>query len=113
MKLLLPVEIGITNPNIVGEYFRDWFFDQRKGIGCYQTFELNKRNDIKELPAEPGADGEMWQCAEYFNDALMGRVKCLWYWDGDGTLAFYFADESSLHNFDCKKDNRWEWIVNA
>lgn len=103
-----------ANPNTVGEYLRDIFFDTKGGTlyGCYTTFDV--RSEVNSLPPEPVIyfDGEqefedednVWTVYEFLG------IKMRYYWDGDGTLEFILRDGRHLSNDDCKKSNRWEWI---
>lgn len=98
-----------ADPDVVGEYLRDIFFDQDKGYGCYSTFEF--RQGVKSLPDEDLVyrDGWMddrtkWTCAEY------GGIKMRYFWDGDGTLEFHLPDGRIYQNTDCKKARYWELV---
>lgn len=118
------------NPNLVGEHLRHLFFDQNRigpnyTLGCYSTFKL--RENVVELPKQPvpewgiaSYDAEKpivvnddscenrFTCAEL--ETLGGKIKMLYYWDGDGFLSFILPDGSYLYNSDCKKDYRWELV---
>jgi len=96
--------IDTNDPNVIGEYLRDQFFDQSKGKGCYDTFDV--RDDVTELPVEYDYD-ERWYV--YEKDVNGTHVIMKWYWDGDGTLEFYFDDGTDITNDDCKKSHTWSW----
>jgi hypothetical protein len=105
-----------TEPCAVGEYLREQFFNQREGLGCYETFTLN--SGVLPLPKQPvpswasgelddpilGYDADMGE----FTRAELNGVIMEHYWDGDGFLAFILDDGSYLVNSDCKKRYRWE-----
>ena len=97
------------NPNDLGEYLRNEFFNQDKGeYGCYSTFEI--RSGVKKLPSE---SIEYEYKLEYFvfeKIVLNSKVIMKYFWDGDGTLEFHFDDETYLYNGDCKKDYRWVYM---
>lgn len=97
-----------AEPNAVGEFLRDLFFDQKYGqeVGCYTTF--NVRPYVKQEPDEIEIEQdfpEVWKVYSY------AGIKMSYYWEGDGCLTFEFSDGRILSNNDCKKGNRWEWVV--
>jgi hypothetical protein len=105
-------------PDFIGEFLRDSFFDQSKGKGCYETFDL--KEDVENLPDE-SIDTSDWdsnwidnnieyvyRCAKKVIDDKVVIMK--YYWDGDGVLEFHFEDGSILENNDCKCSYDWEYI---
>jgi len=100
---LLKTEYGV---NALGEILRCIFFSQKKGFGCYETFELNP--DVKPLPNEVDHLEEnkdiTYTCAEW------NGIKMRYYWDGDGYLEFELDEDGrAIYNDDCKKDHGWEY----
>jgi hypothetical protein len=102
-----------NNPDAVGEFLRNEFFDQSKGErGCYSTFEI--RPDVIKLKDEPVEDcGDEFTYQVYKKIVQERNVLMKYYWDGDGTLEFHFTDRSMLINTDCKKDYTWDYIEKA
>lgn len=95
---ILSSNIGI---NALGEFLRELFFDQSKGLGCYQSFDVN--NDVEELENETdNENGIVWKCYKF------AGVIMKYYWDGDGFLKFELPNQKSLVNDDCKKDYNWK-----
>lgn len=129
MTFNLPIDAR-DNPNLVGEHLRHLFFDQNRtgpnySLGCYSTFKL--RENVVELPKQPVPEWGFLQenpdkptlivdesceykftCAEL--ETLGGKIKMLYYWDGDGMLSFILPDGSYLYNGDCKKDYCWKLV---
>ena len=88
--------------NAVGELLRNIFFNQSKGFGCYENFELNPW--VKPLPHEENKEGNMiYTCAEW------NGIKMRYFWDGDGFLEFLLDNEGrAIYNDDCKKQD-WKY----
>lgn len=98
---------SIQNVDVLGELLRDLFFDQRHGIGCYETFIL--RDEVNPLES---VRVEYDTCFNWKRACLAvdnNYVEMWHYWDGDGTLAFILAD-SVLLNTDCKCNYDWKKI---
>lgn len=101
------------NPNEVGELLRAKFFNQKtKCSGCVSTFELN--SEVKVLPDEVDFSEDpnytvTYKCAELNIEGSIIEMRYTWD-EGDGELTFSFPDGSSVCNFDCKKNNRWEYL---
>ena len=100
------------NPNVVGEYLRDQFFNQSKGKrGCYSTFESNE--NVVELDKE-SIDEDYDNLNIYYHvfskEIDNEKIIMKYYWDGDGTLEFHFEDGTQIFNNDCKKDYCWEFL---
>jgi len=91
-------ECLLNNPygiNAVGELLRSIFFNQSKGLGCYENFELNPW--AKSLLNET-EDDIVYTCAEW------NGIKMRYFWDGDGYLEFVLDnEEKTIYNDDCKK----------
>ncbi len=151
MKIITDTQ-KITDPNNFGEMLRNYCFindgyedihckyrEDKKQIGCYETFELRPEFKEQSLDTEVGQYAQEHligteesfrkDAAEYdwdeagLNEALEfmrsesdrinvhydGNILVAWYWDGDGTLLFREGDKAAI-NHDCKKDYEWEWI---
>jgi len=113
MKLTLS---AIHNIDVLGELLRDLFFDQRHGVGCYETFIL-RSNIIKLHSTTVEFDEDFsWQRArltlEFWDRGFISYapVDMWYYWNGDGTLAFVLKD-FVLMNVDCKKDYHWRKLT--
>jgi hypothetical protein len=108
IDFLPPKFLADADPDAIGEFLRDIFFDQKNGVGCYSTFDV-RTDFIKSEPDEQetilGDDYVInWTVYSY------AGIKMRYYWDGDGTLEFHLPDGRILENTDCKKDNRWGWF---
>lgn len=98
-----------TNLNGFGEAFRELFFDQKQGRGCYASFDLN--SFITPLESRWAEDPLEWTRACYTSKNYLIYVVMEYIWDGDGTLVFQFPNyDHCLVNSDCKKDYTWEWL---
>lgn len=100
-----PISI-FEHPDFVGEVLRNTFFNQKKGLGCCSTFELNDgvKEDTPLVREHEGGYTERWKRANY------KEIKMSYFWDGDGTLFFQLPDRSLLVNRDCGKTYGWEFI---
>lgn len=114
--------IARCDPNALGEMLRDITF-VGEGYGCYSDFDL-----LPEAVKLSKADREIfWRASKYEDPeevAGMGegciysigdyRIEMVYYWDGDGVLAFrvYKGLQILAHieNDDCKKNYRWEHV---
>lgn len=105
MKLNISIDPR-KHPNHCGELLRGLFFAET--VGGYTCCEWDK--NVKPLPKEKVEfdDDLVYTCGQLTIDNHL--VKCRWYWDGDGTLQFFFEDGSVLQNTDCKKDYVWKWF---
>jgi len=109
--------IQTNDPNTIGEYLRNVFFDQTKGKGCYDSFDVTENTlTLPTQLVDPEYDSittwNIFQKDVNFNDKVE-KVIMRYYWDGDGTLEFIFDDNSSVLNTDCKKTYNWKWKENA
>ena len=103
IEKLLRTERGI---NLLGEFLRNYFFDQSKGTGCYSTFELN--SEVKELPQENIEDwDDVFNPNVKYTVASREGIIMRYYWDGDGYLEFILPNDKIIFNSDCKKDHGW------
>ena len=115
MKLTLS---AIHNIDVLGELLRDLFFDQRHGVGCYETFIL--RDEVIQLePIRVEFDSNFqWKRAYITIEGRMffgqdsDYIEMWHYWDGDGTLVLILAD-FVLMNVDCKKDYHWRKLTHG
>src|SRR4051812_10905638 len=96
MKFTIDLEINNQNANAVGELLRNEFFDQTKGMGCYETFDW--RSDVTPLPDEIEEDGDTYLWRKGVKNFQGNRVVCVWMWDGDGTLEFHiYGDKECIY----------------
>lgn len=106
------ISIITDNPDTVGEFCRDRFFNQSDGkLGCYSTFDL--RSSVYSLPKVKDVDGLVWHRAALKDlcNEQHGELTIMEYmWDGDGCLRFIFSNGAILENTDCKHTNGWEWV---
>lgn len=70
--------------------------------------EKNDGSQIDMFDYEGFSDEEEMAAMTTLENADLG-IRCSYYWDGDGVLAFTFDDNRYISNSDCKKDYGWEW----
>lgn len=118
------------DPNFIGEALRDWAFVKHDeySYGCYSTFDLipefkpmeftereffflyGRKPDFENNDLYWYDDRDVFKRARWFKNIDNG-IEVGWYWDGDGTLAFYIPEDNIVVcNGDCKKSNTWEFI---
>ena len=112
--------LSTNNPNIFGEFIRDYAFvkEDEYSFGCYNAFRLRPEfkaidKDSKEgqelmslLSFDPDEIDEVKSGSSLYTD---GTFIVAWYWDHDGTLLVGCEDKMAI-NDDCKKDHKWEWL---
>ena len=125
------VDFTSKNPDVLGEFLRDYFFDQSENnLGCYSTFDV--RDGIEKIPFDeehfymlfgryPGDyvdpcfgfdDNEVLEHGSAYYDPKTNTTMC-YYWDGDGSLAFKLHTKPNkvlvVYNDDCKHKYGWEF----
>lgn len=126
-------QVARDHPDALGEILRAWAFPEKGHYGCYSTFEYRDgfvetgvtarefefiwgrpfRPDDTDPNSWGYCDVEEIQNARWFKHS--NGIEMGWFWDGDGTLAFYVPElEDEYHNgvvrnSDCKKDYDWQF----
>ena len=97
----------IKDPDILGEMFRELFFEQdEKTLGCYNSFKL--KPDVKNLGKQITEQGEGIVANLLLSDNT--NVEMFYTWeDGDGFLMFT-TNEFAVGNYDCKKTYGWMFL---
>jgi hypothetical protein len=118
MKLTIDTEE--ISPDIIGEIYREIFFDQNREMGfrgCYDTFSLKANitplsdKGVPEIRLD--ANDKAFLSTEN-TDYFFTRAKdsdgviLMYYSDGDIFLSFLLPDGTYLVNRDAKKDRGWK-----
>ncbi len=116
MKFTTTIDTDHDSPNVIGEFLRGRFFDEKikrssligeyRETGCYSTFEL--RPDVKPLPDLVIGTELPWTRA-----MSPEGIEMRYSWDGDGVLAFFIPNGPVICSADCKKDDEWESLTRA
>lgn len=125
----ISVPVGALSADAIGEYLRGRAFPESGDgeFGCYTTFVV--REDAVEMPPKQRLallsmiwdqdpdDDLILEAAEsrgYVFSEDDWRIEMIWFWDGDGMLAFRVWVPQGLicavANTDCKKPYGWTWL---